>query len=230
MKLRERVSNFLSNESTFGRMMTRVYVLVMGNLLFLLFSIPLVTIGPALAGLYTVCLRSLRGDGDISPAKEFWKGFKGSFRLGILYWLGFLLFALLAYVDVRFSDAYGGVLTVFKMAILAIGFFVLITTTHFFPVVAAFSDTLGGTVRNAVFFAARNPLRSLLILVLHGLPVLVTVLDVRMRPLYVFLWACVGFSGIAMLCCLLLRKDFEKFLPKVDAWGNILSEEEKDEG
>ena len=41
MKLRERISGFLSNESTFGRLMTRVYVLVAGNLFFLAFSVPL---------------------------------------------------------------------------------------------------------------------------------------------------------------------------------------------
>lgn len=228
--MRKRISQFLSNESSFGRLMTRVYVLFGANLCFLLFSLPLVTMGPALAALYYVCLRTLRSDGDISPWREFWEGFKSSFKLSLIYWLGFLAFAALAWVDLRFSAQMGGVLRVFQIAIYVLLFFVLILTVHFFPVTAAFSADFGGTVRNALFFAAKNPLRSLLLVALHGAAIGVTVLDRRMQPLYVFLWATVGFAGLAMLCSVWLKKDFEKYLPKVDAYGFFLDEEGEEKG
>ena len=226
--MRQRISQFLSNESTFGRLMTRVYILFGANLCFLLFSLPVLTMGPALAGLYYVCLRTLRSDGDISPWKEFWIGFKSSFKLSFLYELGLLLFLALAYVDLRFTQAVGGVFTVFRYAILALLFFVLLLTVHFFPVVAAFSSSFTGTLRNALFFSAKNPLRGLVMLGIYAFTFGITALDERMRPLYVFLWATVGFSGLAMICSQLLKKDFEKYLPKVDAFGFVVKEDEED--
>ena len=154
--MRRRISQFLSNESTFGRLMTRVYVLFGANLCFLLFSLPVITIGPALAGLYFVCLRAIRGDGDISPWREFFCGFESSFNLSLLYELGLFLFLALAYVDLRFTASVGGIFTVFRYAILALLFFVLLLTVHFFPVVAAFSSDFRGTLRNALFFCGKK--------------------------------------------------------------------------
>ena len=48
-------------------------------------------------------------------------------------------------------------------------------------------------------------------------PVVVTVIDTHMRPLYGFLWTTCGFGLIAMMISELLIKDIEQYLPKEDA-------------
>ena len=200
------IFRFFSNDSVWGQLMTRAWILIGANILFVIFSLPLITAGPAFAALYHVMLRTLRSDGEISPIKEFWKGFKGNFRQAFLYWILVLVLLLVGLLDIRFTVYMGGILTWFKYGIYLIGGTLLILTSFLFPVMAAFDDTLPGLVRNAFYFIGRNPVRALIIL-------------------YSFLWVTVGFSACAMTVSSLLIKDFNQFLPALDEFGNIAEEE-----
>ena len=207
------LSGILSNDSAFGQLMTRIGILIGANLMFLLFSFPLITMGPALAALYTVLLKVLRSDGVINPFSVFWQGFRRNFRQGILCWLLALALAALGYADIRFCRWAGGVFTYFQYGVYVILFILLVLTIYYYPVLAAFDDTIPHLLRNAVFFAAKNPFRLIAFVLLHVLPVLVTVLDRRYQPLYVFLWFTCGFAVTAMTVSSMLVKDFGKYLP-----------------
>lgn len=212
-----RIANrIFDNDSGFGRAMTRVGILVGANLAFAVFTVPIVTIGPALGALYFVMFRILRSDdGVVNPFKEFWKGFRLCFKQGIIYWLILLALVLLGWVDVRFSAHMGGILEYFRYAILALGVLALVLTVHFYPVLAAFNDTLPHLIRNAVFFAGKNIFRAVLIAALHVVPLVLTYLDQRMMPLYGFLWVVIGYAAVAMISAKLLFRDFEKYLPPI---------------
>ena len=211
-----RISGFFSNDSIFGQIMTRLGILIAANLMFVVFSIPVVTIGPALAALYFVMFRVLRSSsGEVNPFREFWRGFRSCFKQGLLYWLILAILAFLGWIDIRFCRYAGGVLEYFRYAIYILAAAALIVTVHFFPVLAAFSDTLPHLLRNAVFFAGKNIFRAVVLAAVWFFPILVTVLDRRMFPLYGFLWTVIGFSAVAMLGASMLLKDFSKYLPPV---------------
>ena len=203
------IFRFFSNDSVWGQLMTRAWILIGANILFVIFSLPLITAGPAFAALYHVMLRTLRSDGEISPIKEFWKGFKGNFRQAFLYWILVLVLLLVGLLDIRFTVYMGGILTWFKYGM----------------VMAAFDDTLPGLVRNAFYFIGRNPVRALIIALVNAGPLVWTYMDLPRLPLYSFLWVTVGFSACAMTVSSLLIKDFNQFLPALDEFGNIAEEE-----
>ena len=73
--MRERIGSFLSNESSFGKFMTKFGIIVCANLMFVLFSLPMVTIGASYVALYHVMLKTLRGDGVLNPFKQLFKVF-----------------------------------------------------------------------------------------------------------------------------------------------------------
>ena len=120
--MKKKIWGILDRDSSFGRAMTLVSIIIGANIMFAIFSLPVVTIGPALAALFHVMFKMLRGHRDLNPIKEFWYGFKSNFKQGILSSLVFLGIALLLYVDIRFSGHMGGVLTYFKYALYAIAF------------------------------------------------------------------------------------------------------------
>ena len=221
------LSGILSNDSVFGQIMTRCGIIIGANLMFLLFAFPVVTIGPALAALYRVCFRTLRSDGVVNPFKEFWIGFKENAKQGFASWLILLALAVLGILDVRFCMAKGGILTYFRYAIYCLGFAALMITVHLFPVMAAFRDTLPGLVRNALFFIGKNPLRAIALAFLHVFPLVVTWLDIRYQPLYVFLWVTCGFGVIAMTSGSMLLKDFSVYLPPIE---DVTDEEGQTQG
>lgn len=220
------IGRFLSEESAFGRAMTRCGIIIGANLMFLVFCFPVITTGPALIALYYVMLKVLRGDRDLNPIKTFWTSFKNNFKQGILIWLGILVLAGILLLDIRFCESQGGVFLYFKYALYAVTAVVAMVAAYVLPVTAAFADTIPGLLRNAVFFIARNPLKMLIVLFLDFFPLLVTYLDEKYRPLYVFLWASCGFGVIAMLVSRILLKDFAKFLPEVDEYGGFIEEDE----
>ena len=137
-----------------------------------------------------------------------------NFRQALLCSLGIAAIAAVLVLDIRFCIYYGGVLTPFKYACFALLFLLIALTVYLFPVMAAFDDTIPHLLRNALFFASRNPVKMLLACAVHVIPIAVTVLDTRLRPLYGFLWTVCGFGLIAMLMAKLLLKDFERYLPK----------------
>ena len=69
--------NFLrsifDNDSVFGQLMTRCGTIIAANLLFLLFSIPVVTTGAAWTALHYTMMKMLR-EKEINPFKTFWNG------------------------------------------------------------------------------------------------------------------------------------------------------------
>jgi uncharacterized membrane protein YesL len=219
------IFRFFSNDSVWGQIMTRAWILIGANIMFVLFSLPIVTAGPAFAALYHVMLRTLRSDGEISPLKEFWKGFKGNFRQALVYWLIVLALVLVGVLDIRFSVYMGGILTWFKYGIYLIGGSLLILTSFLFPVMAAFDDSLRGLVRNAFYFIGKNPVRALLIALINAVPIVWTYMDLQRLPLYSFIWVTLGFSACAMAVSSLLIGDFNRFLPALDEFGNIAEEE-----
>ena len=207
------IGNLLDSESMFGRIMTRCGILIAANLMFLLFSLPVITTGPALAALYYTMLKVLRGDKDLNPWKTYLSAFRDNLKQGLLVWCAALIVSVILYLDIRFCSDAGGVLLYFKYALYALAAILIMLIAYLFPVMAAFSDTISGLLRNTVFFIARNPLKMLVIVFLDMFPLAVTYLDEKYRPLYVFLWAATGFSGIAMLVSRLLIRDFSLFLP-----------------
>ena len=210
------IGTLLDNESTFGKIMTKCGVIIGANLIFVLFSLPVITIGPGLAALSYVMLKSLRGDGAVNPFKTFFEGFRMNFRQGLICFAGTAFLAAFILVDIRFCMHMGGILTVFRYALYVLLFVLIILAVYLIPVMAAFQDTIPHLIRNALFFASRRPLKIPLAVALYAVPVVVTYLDEKMRPLYGFLWVVCLAGLISMMQAELMIGDIEKYLPEED--------------
>jgi uncharacterized membrane protein YesL len=222
------LSGFLDNDSRFGRLMTRCGIVIGANLMFFFFSLPVVTAGASFVALYHVMFKALRGDGVINPFKQFWVGFKSNFKQATIYWIIVLALVLFGYVDVKFCQQAGGVLTYFMYAIYALGIALLIITLYLFPTMAAFADTIPHLMRNALYFAVQKPFRLLVILFFDVFPMYLTYTDPQMQPLYGFLWLTCGYGALALLGASLLLPSFEVYLPAVDENGNFIEEGDDD--
>ena len=221
----EKLQGFLDNDSTFGRLMTRCGIIIAANILFILFSLPVVTVGASFTAMYHVMFKTLRGDGVINPFKQFWVGFKTNFKQATIYWVIVLLLTAFGFVDVMFCRQMGGVLEYFMYAIYALGIVALVITLYFFPTLAAFEDSIPHLLRNALFFAVQKPFRLLVLLFFNVFPLYLTYTDAQMQPLYAFMWCMFGFGAIAMLGATMLLPSFKPYLPLVDDTGHFILDE-----
>lgn len=223
--MRERINAFLSNESSFGRLMTKLGIIIGANLMFVLFSMPVLTLGAAWAALDHVMLKTLRGDGVLNPFKQFWVGFKSNFKQATVAWLLALAVLALGWLDVRFLLHMGGPMVSFRYAVYGVGAVLLIGLIYLFPTMAAFSNKLPVLFRSGYYFALKKPLRLIVLLFFHVFPLFLTYTDAQMMPLYVFLWTFFGFGAIAMLTAKLLLPLFTPHLPLVDEAGDFIFDE-----
>ena len=221
----ELLSGFLSNESSFGRLMNKAWIIIASSLMFAVFAMPVVTIGAAWAAVSHVMLKTLRGDGSINPFVQFWKGFKSNFKQATIVWIVTVLLLIAGYFNIRICEQAAGFIGMMKYGVYALGIALAIVVIYLFPTMAAFANNLKNLTKNAIYFALHKPLKLIVILFFTLFPIYLTITDPQFRPLYGFLWVTFGFGGIAMLTATLLLPEFKPYLPLVDASGDFILDE-----
>ncbi len=210
------IQAFLDNDSFFGRFMTKLGIIIAANILFVLLSIPFITIGAGFTALYYVMFRTLRNDGVVNPFKEFWTGLRLNFKQATAAWILLVLLIAFLLADIRICNAAGGALEYLKIGVYAIGAAAVILFLYLIPVMAAFEDTLPHLIRNAVYFLGKKPWKAAVILFFDIFPMVLTFSDLQSLPLYAFLWVMCGFGLQAMLAATLLLPEFAPYLPAKD--------------
>lgn len=217
----ELTSSLLSNDSMFGKIMTRIGIIISANIMFCIFSLPVFTIGSSYTALYHVMFRTLREGNEINPFKEFWFGFKNNFKQSTICWLIICALFAFGYLDVFWCKQIGGILTTFQYAIYALGIVLLVMTLYIFPTISAFHGNLADMVRNAFYFALSNPFHILFIAAITVFPQLFTYADTDMLPLYGFFWVVCGYALTVLACASLLIKQFRPYLSKKEEVDSI---------
>lgn len=127
--------------------------LVLLNVLWLICSIPVITIGASTTAMYYVSITSIRsGDGYV--VRRFFKSFRESFRLITPVWLLMLVCGILFIGDLIFWNRVGGtigkVMIVVSAVIIA---FLSVIGLWVFPVFAKFEGNRRSLLKNAAAFA-----------------------------------------------------------------------------
>ncbi len=178
--------------------------------LFLLCSLPIITIGASWTALYYTMHKTIRhGHGYVG--EEFFSCFKQNFKQSTLVWL-----LLLAIYGVLGTECY----LMYQYAILgqAIGksyillmiviAFVVVWNLYLFPYIARFENKTSVVLKNAAFFAFGNFVPSLIMFVLL---VFFMLLIVSWPVLVVLLPAVYG-----AICERLLEKIFVRYMSEED--------------
>ncbi len=143
------MTHFFSIDNAFFRIMTKVFYICVLSLLWLICSIPVVTIGAANSALNAVMLRMVR-DEDGYVIRTYFKAFRENFRHSTAIWLILLMVGVILSSDVYFFLQIGN--PVFWVA-AAVFFTALIVLLLFFMVafhyLVWFDNPLKITVMNS---------------------------------------------------------------------------------
>lgn len=152
------------------------------NLLWVLFSLPVVTAGASTVALYTVLFKMKNGtEGKLFW--DFWEAFRTNFRQATALWLIIVFAAIVFTTDIFFFVNMGGFTgTFFAMIFLGLDVALLMMSMYVFPLQAVFDNKTGTTLKSALFLSFRH---------LGWTVVLLT--------LYVLTFVCVWIFWIAIL-------------------------------
>lgn len=202
------MGRLFSPDSGLAKGLSYVGDMMVLNILFLLCSLPVVTIGASGTALFTVASRMAKDDhtGIVSPffrafRENFWKATAEWLLLlsaGILIWLGSGV--VKANPD-RFPFA---VSVVYVLAAV----FLWLTVSWVFPVQAKFENTVFRTIKNAFILGMAHPARSIALMLLTALIPGLCVFATYWFLATSIVWFLFGFSGIAILESLIVNKVF----------------------
>lgn len=171
---------------------------------------PVVTIGASTVALYTVNLRYPEDDSGL--AKLFFLAFRNNWKQGMAAGLIFLAAAAALILDFRIVQGLSDGWQVLKAILWVAVFVCLMVYVYTFPLLARYDQTLGKTLRNALLLGLCNLPATLLVMLLHALPVVAVVLNPEMfvsfaLPFLTFL----GPSILSFLSAQVMKRVFARY-------------------
>ena len=167
---------FFSVDGALYKFLSRLWDMVKLNFMWLLFSLPIVTVGAATVAAYSVTLK-MADEQEGYVARQFVKAFKENWRQGIPMGLLALFCSYAVYLDFELQRVAEGDSTMFLIFGIVAAFVFGISVIYAFPLSARYENTLIGTLKNSVNIATRYFARTLLLVAILAVEVIVFIFN-----------------------------------------------------
>lgn len=202
------MSNILSPNSKFYSVLNWFADLLILNLLFLLTSIPLVTVGASLTALYTVVFR-IGTPEEGSVVRAYFEAFKSNFKNSTVIWLILLAVFVICGVDLLVAANSEGLLRSIRFVFWAAILLGMMAMCYAFPLTSRFENRPLRTLKNALLLSIAYFPRSLLMLLVNLLPVIVLMVSLEIFVITVWFFVILYFAFAALINCKILRSLFD---------------------
>lgn len=139
------------------------------HFLWLVCSLPLVTIGASTTALYYAMMKRIRtNEGHVTS--NFWQSFKSNFRQATILWLIVTVVSAVMWLDFNFCFTWGGTaghIMLAGCALLLVPCW--ITLLYLFPVLSKFEGSNYTVFKNALLMSVRHLPMTLLLTVIWGM-------------------------------------------------------------
>lgn len=199
--------NFLNPDSKFMTVTNTMLDYVKLGLLFMLFSIPVITTGAAFSAAMYVGMKIARDEAPVIW-KPFWKGFKANFKQGTLLTVIFLILGGLLSFDWYYvmQMETTALLRVVRAVIFILTLFLVMIALYCAPLIARYELKMRQVFRNAVIYAILNfPKNLVAVLILVAGVVMYTYVS-ALVPIIVCAFPALEIYYLSRLCA----KSFER--------------------
>ena len=208
------LSGFFNYDNPVWRFIGKFFDVMILNILWVVCSIPIVTMGASTTAVYYVTLKLVR-DEEGSTIRSFFKSFKENFKQSTVIWLIMLAAGAIIGFDLYFFLMIQTKAAAFRTVMIALfGGFALIWLfigMYVFPLQCRFYNPVKRTLFNAFFMSVRHILQTLGLLVIDiGLPFLALAVMPILQPI-LFLF---GFPLLAFINSYVFVTVFDKYTPK----------------
>jgi len=193
-------------DNPFFRFISKLVDVIWLNIIWLVFSIPIVTIGASTTAMFSVTLKMAR-DREGYVFQGFWKSFKENFKQATLIWILLLLLGTILGTDIYFfytsTEKYAGIGLAIMIAITSL---TLCTVAYIFPLQAQFENTIKQTIKNAFIICVRHLPWTILLLLIYGVVALCLYIAAMLVGIFIF-----GLT--AFITSYIYNKIFIRYIP-----------------
>lgn len=184
--------NFFRADNPYNSFMSKVFDIILINLLWTVCCIPVITIGASTAAMYSVMLRLVR-DEEGPIIQSFFDFFRKNFVKSIPYTVIMVLFTLVMILDMHIlgqqSSDMASVMYGVTIALMVTGIIVL---SYALPLFARFENPPAVQFSNAWRLAVTHIPQSLIILVINSVPIIWLLVSPSTFALIFWVWLLCG--------------------------------------
>lgn len=188
------------------QLLGKLMQLVLLNLLMLLCSLPVVTIGAAITAGHYTALKIRRNEGYV--LQNFWNSFKENLLQATVLWIVILVNAGIAFGAYRVAGLVGGTVgSLIMVVIIAMFIVTLFCYMWLYPLLSKFRNTIWMTMKNAYILSFRYLFRTLYMVMVTLIPIIL--LEALTLNWYIALFLLFGLSLPTYWSVLMYDKVFE---------------------
>lgn len=162
---------FFSVDGALYKFLSRLWDMIKLNFLWLLFSLPIVTMGAATVAAYSVTLKMV-DESEGYVARQFIKAFKENWKQGIPLGLLAIFCSYVVYLDFELFNKVENNPIVLAIFGIVAAFVFGMAFIYAFPLSARYENTLLGTLKNSVNIATRYFVRTLFLVFILAIELL----------------------------------------------------------
>lgn len=200
-------------DSKLFQLLLRVSDIVVLSVLWLLCSLPVITIGASTSALYYTVMKLVRQRGD-SSMSMFFHAFKENFKASIPVTLLLLVVGYALVVDFSLlSEKMGGSPVFHGLCIVVLVLYAAVASL-LFPVLAKFRCTLRELMHNVLLLMLRHPLTVVAVTAMHLIPVWLIYAHLEWVEKLEGVFLLFGPGTIAYINALMLVPVFRRYIPE----------------
>lgn len=180
------------------------------NVIFILFSIPIITIGASLTALYSMMLK-LTENREGTIWNGFVTAFKSNFKQATKAWLLVLLASVIIAGEIIFIIRFGGAIATFYSILVVLEILALLLVLAFlFPLIARYENSLMNTMKNAFLLSLSNLWPAIQIILGWVMPAFLSFYEPMVFMYTWYLWLLLAFGIITFCTSFPIKKVFKK--------------------
>lgn len=194
-------------DSPLMNFLNKVADIMILNVVFMIFCIPVVTIGASFCGAYYMGFKMVKNE-ETYIIKGFWKAFKENFKQATAIWMIVLVILCVLTADYRIM-AYSGIQFAqwMRIAMVTVTVVLLMGLVFIFPLQARFVNPIKNTVKNAFLMALSHLPSAFLLIAVYAVPVIIFYFVPQTFPVLLVL----SFGLVIYIKSILLVRIFKKY-------------------
>ena len=204
------MNNFFNPDNRLMRALSRLFDLMILNIITVALCIPVITAGAALTAMHAVLIQIVE-DREGYIIRGYFVKFRENFKKATLIWLIVLVVSVLLALDFRIVNAIEGSMgSVMTTALTVVAVIYVMIVQYVFPLTARYENTLRGTFDTAVRVSIAFFPRTAAMVIIS---IAVAVVGYRYMQYALPLLFLLGISGTSYLCAQLYVPIFHKLEP-----------------
>lgn len=208
------MSRIFDLDNTFFRFLGKMGDIIGLNILFVITSIPLITIGAGVTAMYDVTMKLSKNE-ESYIVKGYFKAMKSNFKKSTLIWLTIVALYAVLLIDIQVSNIYESAIWSVAHYLLVLVFVILsMIVSYVFPLQAKFENTYLNTLKMAALMSIKHLPTTIMVLVFNSILPFCMIASNASLFHGLIAYGFFGFALVTFINSVVLLRVFEQYYEK----------------